>query len=134
MLATNAVKSCRFGLRGVFGLKHRRLQTSGRLVLAGLMVVYGAATIFVPLADSLLETAAHQTVEHFEANSPACGIGHDHLTCPLCQFISLASIAHDISLEIRHRHLQPLSNAIGEALPELARRFPPLGPRGPPLA
>ena len=111
-----------------------RLHRIARPILFGVMVLYGCATILVPLADSVLETAAHETVEHFEKVSPPCGFGHDQLTCPLCQFISLPSIAHDISCQLDFEQSQLPSNAVARSLPRVTRLFSPLGPRGPPPA
>ncbi len=118
----------------MFSLSHRRLKASSRRALFGLMVVYGIATVFVPFADSLLETAAHEAVEHFEEVSPPCGIGHDQLTCPLCPFVGLASVAVRNRSQFDLRDSQPISIGVAEALPRTSLLFSPLGPRGPPPA
>lgn len=64
-----------------------------RLLLLGVLVLYGSATASMPLADSLLESTANSHVDHIEQVSAPSSIGHDELTCPLCQFVGLASIA-----------------------------------------
>ena len=111
-----------------------RLKASTRRALFGLMVVYGAATTFVPLADSLLHTAAHASVEHFDDDTPPCGVGHDELTCALCQFIGLSSLTPPAGFQFNLQGLHLLSLTVAELSPRVSHRFSPLGPRGPPLA
>ena len=115
-------------------MSDRRQKASTRRVLFGVMVVYGAATTLVPLADSLLETAAHASVEHFDDDSPPCGIGHDALTCPLCQFVGLTFLLPPVGFEFYLQRSPPLFLTVAQQFPEVSRWFFPLGPRGPPPA
>ena len=115
-------------------MSDRRLRASTRRALFGVMVVYGAATTLVPFADSLLETAAHASVEHFDDDSRPCGVGHDALTCPLCQFVGLTFLVQPVGFEFDLQLSQTLFLTVAQQFPEVSRWFFPLGPRGPPPA
>ena len=115
-------------------MSDRRLKALTRRTLFGLMVVYGTATTFVPFADSLLETAAHDSVEHFDNDKPPCGVGHDELTCALCQFVGLSSLAPPGGFQFHLQGSHSLSFTVAKQSPRVSHRFSPLGPRGPPLA
>ena len=122
------------GQMGALNLSHGRMSASRRRALFALLVVYGIATTLVPFADSLLETAAHEGVEHFEPVSPPCNVGHDQISCPLCRFVSLASKAAPPCCELDLQDSHPCFTAAALALPRDTRWFSPLGPRGPPPA
>jgi len=111
-----------------------RLKASTRRALCALMVLYGAATAVAPAADALLEAEARTFAVHIENRGPPCSPIHDPLTCPLCQFVGLASLMPPVVVTLDLSNLRPLWGQIGEQLPLLTQRFSPLGPRGPPIA
>jgi hypothetical protein len=111
-----------------------RLKASTRRALCALMVLYSAVTAVVPAADALLEAEARASTVHIEDQGLPCSPMHDPLTCPLCQFIALASLIPHVVVTLDLLNLRPLLGQIGEQPPLLTQRFSPLGPRGPPIA
>jgi hypothetical protein len=114
--------------------KADRLDGITRPILMGLLVLYGFATTTVPLADTLLEIAAHESVQHIEEVSAPHSVGHDELTCALCQFVGLPSLAPPTKPQIGLQNTRPMLPSAAEVLPHALRWFSPLGPRGPPPA
>ena len=111
-----------------------RLKASTRRALCVLMVLYSAVTAVAPAADALLEAEARTFAVHIDDRGPPCSPIHDPLTCPLCQFIGLASLIPHVVVTLDLLNLRPFLGQVGEQPPLLTQRFSPLGPRGPPIA
>ena len=103
-----------------------------RLLLVGVVAVWGLTPPYDPPTDSPLVKASFLQVGQFEPVFPRKSVEHDELTDPLCAFAGSASIkctSERVLLKPRYRTVPPSASVSVSYEPG---RISLLGPRGPP--